>query len=266
MKRVYEGVKEILDIVQEVYIERNRVCPIDLIVAAKLFVELRDASKSIYVDEKVRKRFIRGLVIWAIFEQGYSFKRLYDRVLDYLSVFEVDEFKERYIKEFIIAYTEYVAKRWGVRVNCGATDEKMVLAAKVARALCKEYKITMYQYMLMQHECWEKIQQPLSMVALSDERRCRRRHEVYIDVQRKRGTIRREDYSNGAVGRKWHEVVNMGVDKFLARVSAKGYLAYVARLYKQDMESGLNQNELQQRYSPERVEEKWKELEGAVGL
>lgn len=266
MKRIYEGVKEILDIVQAVYIERNRVCPIDLVVAAKLFTEIRDELKSIYVEEKVRRRFIRGLVIWGIFEQGYSFKRLHDRVLDYLSVFEVDEFKERYIKEFIIAYTEYVAKRWGVRVTCGATDEKMILAAKVARVLCKEYKITMYQYMLMQHECWEKIQQALSMGALSDEPRCRRRHAVYVDVQKKRGTIRREDYSNGAVGRKWREILTMGVDKFLSRVSAKGYLAYVARLYKQDMEGGLTPNELQQRYSPDRVEEKWNELDGAVEL
>lgn len=265
MRVLPAGVQEIMQIMSEVYDTHNRLCPNGVIASAKLWVEIRDEVHRVFIDETMRKRFIRGVIEWGVFQKNYSFKKLYNRVFDYLSIFELDEHKERYVREFIVAYSEYAARRWGKQTYIGISND-VVTAAKVARRLVQDYKITMYEYVRRQHECWEKISQPLSMVAMMDEGRCRKRNEVYVDVDKKRGIIKKEDYKEGVVSRKWKEILNYGVAKYTEKANSNGYLGYVAKMYLDDQEGGLSSEMLKSRYSPQNVEENWKEVEGSMDL
>lgn len=258
-----EGVIDVLVIVEEVYREHNRVEAYDIIGAARLWVEIRDEVQRVFIDEKLRKRFIRGVIEWGVFLKKYTFRRLCNKVLDYLSVFEVDEHKERYVKEFVIAYKEYIAKRWGM--PCSSSFENGIIsAARVCRILCKEYSITTYEYIVRSHEFWEKIDRPLAISSLSDIEKCRKRLVMYADVAKKTGVIRKEDYGNNRVYRKWKEILNLGVEKFLEKTKSSGYLKYVAELYVTDKKRGFSEEQLLNRYSPEKVDKNWICMKGEI--
>lgn len=262
-RRQFKEVQEILDIGKEVYAEHSRIWADDLLGAAKLYSEISSEVPQIWNDIKLRNRFIRGLIEWSIFEKGHTFGRLYNRVLDYLSVFEVNEYSERYIKEFMVAYSEYCGKRWGKKI---ILDNQVTEAAKIAKRLVKEFGITVLEYIRRQHECWDKITQPLTMKALIDENKCRKRNEICIEVEKKKGIIKREDYKIGMVSRKWSEILTIGVSSFLEKTTKHGYLTYVARMYMEDKKRGISDVLLKKRYSPEQVEKNWEKLEGEIEL
>lgn len=260
-----KGVIEVLAIVEEVYKEHNRVEVYDIVGAARLWVEIRDEVYRVFVDEKLRNRFIRGIIDWGVFQKKYTFRRLCNKVLDYVSVFEVDEYKERYVKEFIIAYKEYIAKRWGM--SCSSNFENGVInAAKVCRTLCKEYGITIYEYIVRVHEFWERIDRPLSISTLSDLEKCRKKLIMYADVAKKTGVIRKEDYTSNKVSRKWKEILNLGVEKFLEKTKSTGYLKYVAELYVTDKKRGFSEEQLLRRYDPEKVDKNWTDMHGEINV
>lgn len=265
MKRIPNEVQEVCRTCADVYDHNNRLWANDYVGAAKLWVEIQSEVRRVFVDETMRRRFIRGIVQWGVFDKGFIFRNLYNKVFDYLSVFELDEHKERYVREFIIAYTEYVAQRWNERLNIGI-NPIVTEAARNAKKLCKEWNITFYEYVKRQHECWDKIQRPLSLTALADERRCIKRYQVSTDADKRRGTVRREDYKQGHVARKWKEVMTIGPKRYLEKASSMGFLAYVAKMYVEDSDSGCSQEILKHRYSVEKVEEVWKNVVGTITL
>lgn len=263
MKRIPVGVLEILEIAKSVYTDQNRLWMDDVESATKLWVEITGEAVRIAESEEIRRRFIRGIITWVVFQKNISFKRVFNKVFDYLAIFELDVYKDRYVKDFVIAYEEYAAKRWGDKVNVGVSIN-VITAAKVARKLLKEFKLTMMHYIKIQHECWDKITWSLSMSALSDENRCRRRYQIFQDMSKQKGVLQRTDYTEGVVRRKWNEILQFGVEKFLEKTQSKGYLVYIAKMFVEDKKRGVSQQVLESRYSPEIVEENYRKLDGEI--
>ena len=264
MRRICKGASEILKISSEVFQEHGKMWIDDLISASKLYVEIRDEVPQVFKDDALRMRFIRGIIEWGIFEKKISFKRLYNKVFDYLSFFEITDYKEQYVKEFVIAFREYCQKRWG-KYDIIA-DRDLYQIAKIAKKLTKEFKINLYDYIKHNHECWEKIQQPLSITALSDENKCRKRLIIYNDIKIKKGIIKKEDYKFGEVKRKWNQILTIGVEKFLEKNKTQGYFSCVAKMYIEDKKSGLDELTLKKKYSPEIVQENYDKLEKKIDL
>lgn len=265
MKRIPVSIIEILEIAKSVYDDQNRLWVDDVESAAKLWVEITGEAKKIVESDEVRKRFIRGIITWVVFQKQFPFKRVFNKVFEYLSIFELDEYKDRYVKEFVIAYEEYAAKRWGEKVTVGV-GINVITAAKITKKLLKELKLTMMQYMSIQHECWDKIVQPLSMTTLSDENKCRKRNQIFRDKVKQKGLLQRKDFVEGIVRRKWSEILHFGVEKFLEKTQSTGYLVYVAKMFMEDKKRGVSQQILDSRYSPEKVENTWKEIQGEIKM
>ena len=264
MRRVCKGTTEVLKIGSEVFQEHSKIWVDDLISASKLYVEIRDEVPQVFKDDALRMRFIRGIIEWGMFEKRISFKRLYNKVFDYLSFFELQDYKEQYVKEFVLAFKEYCQKRWN-RYDIIA-DKDLYTIAKIAKKLIKEFKINFYDYIKYNHECWSKIEQPLSVKALTDEDKCRKRLIIYNDIKIKKCIISKEDYKIGEVKRKWNQILTIGVERFLEKSKTQGYLSYVAKMYIEDKKSGVDESVLKKKYSPEIVQENYEKLGGNVDL
>lgn len=264
MRRICKGTSEVLKIGSEVFQEHGKMWVDDLISASKLYVEIRDEVPQVFKDNELRMRFIRGIIEWGMFEKRISFKRLYNKVFDYLSFFEISACKEQYVKDFIVAFKEYCQKRWN-RYDI-IPDKDFSQIAKIAKKLTKEFKINFYDYIKYNHECWEKIQQPLSVKALIDEDKCRKRLIIYNDIKIKKGIIKKEDYKVEEVKRKWNQILTLGVEKFLEKNKTQGYLSHVAKMYIEDKKSGVDELALKKKYSPEMVQENYEKLGGNIDL
>jgi len=255
-------VEEVRQIVHGVFKKRNRIPVDDVVVFAKLWLEVERLLGDKMQDERLRKRFIAGLVEWSIFKKGGSLKRIANKVIDFAAVFEWDPWKESYVSEFEGEYKRYIRERWGIDVEELLDMDALYKAAYVAKRICTAEKITMFEYVKRQHECWEKITSPLSLEGLGDELKCWMRNKVYKDRKKRSGKLDKKEYQKGMIRRKWEQILRIGVENYVN--SLKGhtddFVDVVAKLFVNEKSDGVSEEVLIKKYSPEEVEKKWEIL------
>jgi len=264
MRRIPRLVNEILDVYYDICKMQGRICVKDEIGAAIVAREIVAVADSILEKDELRYRFIKGLLYWVFIKKkkGFVLKKVASYVVDYLYQFDIEN-QDLVVDQFVREFEAYVKSRWGFCPNVDVTDKKVISAAFTTDKVAREFGMTMYQCIMAQHECWERIKSPLSFGGLSDENKARNRVLIWKDCASVEAKVIKEDYSLEEVEvlkRKWEELRKIGIEKVLAAMNGKtGYLITMMKQWKQDKENGMSDEMLNKKYAVEEIVKRWVE-------
>lgn len=210
---------------------------------------------------------------WGLLIKGYSFRSLPNRVLDF--IYEVgdsiDESTLLLKQQFLSDYKKYCQNRW--KINPSTNSSLIEKAALVTCEIAKEFNISMYQCIEFQHECWSKIDSPLSIRTLANKDKARRRVEVAIDIKRKEGILWKNNEqiesdtnknTNTNISKKWKDIIKIGIDSWVKAIHNTSdietiFLKSIGKIYLKT-KNKEGEEKAKKIFTPEFINKLWEDL------
>ena len=212
-------------------------------------------------SEREKLEWLEGFLGW-LWGQGKELGVAWKYVTSYV----YDRCVSEDVQNAVEAYKKYVKERFGKNVEVDLSDKKVLKAARVLSKIASEFGVSVYDVVRMQHECWEKIDRPLSFERMADEGVVRRRLQVKMDIDKKAGFVskqRKEKESSEVkqlekkVRECWNMIVSVGVMFFAGK---KGWLGGIAKEVHDKLLSAKTHAErvrILRENSADRIVERW---------
>jgi hypothetical protein len=212
------------------------------------------------MDTKSKAGWLHKFLNW-IWVEGKTLKDAWR----YLTKYVVDTEVMDDVKEVVEAYRTYVKQRFGKDVYLDLTDKEVIKASRIIKKVAQEEKLSVYEVIKYQHECWERISEPLVFERMANESLVKRRLKVHLDEQKRQAIVtkdhfvnRPEDDMEKLVAKYWKNMLSIGVMFYTQK---KGWLADIAREYCTKLRNAdeYTKARLKLEYSVEEIVKRWKE-------